>query len=760
MLQSMNSRRSVGISIVIVALALASVGLHAQNRYEWKVYSAVTSIRAASFAADGTLWAATTGGLLGFDLQSNSFNYVRTTEGLLRLNSSALAVAPDGALYVGSESGSISIRTPDGVWHYATEITAETDRPVRRVTGFAFHDSVVYVLTSFGVSVYHPADSAFIESYLRLGGIPTNTSVNDMLIHGDSIWLATDGGVAVAPLHGVNLAAPQAWRVVPSPVSTPVRAVSIASIDGRPVIATDSGTYDYIDGSLQRRDDLPQREARLTHGGTVVVAASGGDVYRLIGDRFERVDAVLPATVTAVAVDDGGRIAVGFDGRGLGIIDGSTLRLLDPNSAVGNEFASLARAVDGSIWAASGNDGVSRLRDGQWSTFRVGTTEEIRGPARLVSTGGDGAIWVGTFGAGFARFTMQGDSAHAEQITNTNSPLTAVPSIPNYVIGFQAAADEYGRTWLVNWDNTSSTGPVLVARLPDSEVETEDDRWVAFKTGYTRNFKWIAIDQAGTKWLGSDEDRENGIGLMYINDAGTLRDKTDDLIGVLTTRDGLLSNTATALAVDDDNQLWVGSPKGLLYIVDPYSVVFGNASPGIQRVDALSDVPINAIAVDALNHKWIGTDQGVYVLSDDGEKVLEHFTVANSPLADDRVLAVLPIDTTGDIYIGTANGLSVVSTPAVEAPEQPGPMVISPMPFEIPSASPARIAGIPDHAVVKILTPDGRLIRQFDSPGGAVAFWDGLDDDGAPVASGVYVIAAGSTTGESTVVGKIAVIRR
>jgi hypothetical protein len=41
-----------------------------------------------------------------------------------------------------------------------------------------------------------------------------------------------------------------------------------------------------------------------------------------------------------------------------------------------------------------------------------------------------------------------------------------------------------------------------------------------------------------------------------------------------------------------------------------------------------------------------------------------------------------------------------------------------------------------------------------------VAFWDGTDQGNKTVPSGIYLIAAGSTLSDQTVVGKIAVIRR
>jgi flagellar hook assembly protein FlgD len=61
---------------------------------------------------------------------------------------------------------------------------------------------------------------------------------------------------------------------------------------------------------------------------------------------------------------------------------------------------------------------------------------------------------------------------------------------------------------------------------------------------------------------------------------------------------------------------------------------------------------------------------------------------------------------------------------------------------------------------IKILTISGRLVRQFETPGGRVAYWDGRDDSGRLVASGIYLIVAYDTEGNNVTTGKVAVLRQ
>jgi flagellar hook assembly protein FlgD len=60
---------------------------------------------------------------------------------------------------------------------------------------------------------------------------------------------------------------------------------------------------------------------------------------------------------------------------------------------------------------------------------------------------------------------------------------------------------------------------------------------------------------------------------------------------------------------------------------------------------------------------------------------------------------------------------------------------------------------------IKVLTINGTLVTQFFSPGGRTAYWDGKDDNGELVSTGIYLIVAFDSEGNSVVTGKVAVLR-
>ena len=61
---------------------------------------------------------------------------------------------------------------------------------------------------------------------------------------------------------------------------------------------------------------------------------------------------------------------------------------------------------------------------------------------------------------------------------------------------------------------------------------------------------------------------------------------------------------------------------------------------------------------------------------------------------------------------------------------------------------------------VKILSISGDVVRELITPGGRIGFWDGKDDDGNFVASGIYMIVAFDEEAQNVATTKVAVIRK
>jgi hypothetical protein len=197
--------------------------------------------------------------------------------------------------------------------------------------------------------------------------------------------------------------------------------------------------------------------------------------------------------------------------------------------------------------------------------------------------------------------------------------------------------------------------------------------------------------------------------------------------------------------------MWIGTPKGLN---------FWFAGEVGVRYNVIND-NINTIAVDVRNNKWIGTSGGLSLLDADGYS-WTHYTTSNSALVADNVTCFAFNEQTGDVFIGTTNGLSSLETPFTRPEENLNFVTGYPNPFLIDSEN-ARffIDNLAENCTVRIYTPEGYFVRHIPESEilGSRASWDGRNDRGKLVASGIYLYLVTSSDGWAKT-GKVAVIKQ
>lgn len=744
----------------VLFCSLLSLPLSAQMIESWEVYSALDRSTSIVSSNDGSLWVGTTGGVYRYDPVAGTSQVYRTDGALLDLAATAVGINPaNGDLYVGGKDGTVSILRHEGWWTYVTDIS-RSSRPDPAIRGFHFYDGKTYILTTFGVAVYSPSDSTIRDSWTRFGVIVPNTGVNALVIHNDSVWVGTDSGLAAAPATGRELADPLNWTYY-GETACARQVLSLQVIDGVLNVGTNDGACRLVDGAFSRRDDIGG-PVRFAANGDAIVAASDSRLYRLDGSgRFQELG-IAPRPIIGVASLPDGTPIGAMQRDGIGIYRNNTITAYAPDGPLSNTFEDLTFGLDGSLWVApSGSSpGISRLLEDEWLNYRPENTPGLTtNGISQVNADALGRIWGGTDGDGVALITPgEGREISVKKYDETNSPLRGLAGDNSYVLVRDAHDDEAGRMWFLNWDNTAGVrGAILLAMAHNGDPGSANFESYPLPGGFPslRSYSHIAIDFNGTKWLGCDLD--NGAGLLFFNENGG--DDGGNKWGRVTTANGLPSTIQTGLLVDPDGELWIGTPQGLVVLVNPGTVLQnGGASAIFRVVRSLENIYIHAIAVDALNRKWVGTNDGLIVLSSDGTEVLATYTESNSPLVSNQVRSILPNDETGEIYIGTLEGMNKIKTEGVRsaAGERLNAM---PQPYELPSTEPMRITGLPANSTVKILSLNGSLVREFTSPGGGIAFWNGEDESGEPVASGVYLIAAKSSLGE-TVIGKAAVVRK
>jgi hypothetical protein len=148
---------------------------------------------------------------------------------------------------------------------------------------------------------------------------------------------------------------------------------------------------------------------------------------------------------------------------------------------------------------------------------------------------------------------------------------------------------------------------------------------------------------------------------------------------------------------------------------------------------------VRSIAVDGADRKWVATKNGVWLISADGEKVIERFTEDNSPLLSSDVKKIAINSKTGEVYFATSRGICSFRGAATEGEQTNSNVLVFPNPVPPGYNGTIAIRGIAENSIVKITELDGRLVYQTKALGGQ-AVWDGKDYKGRQISTGIYLV--------------------
>ena len=428
-----------------------------------------------------------------------------------------------------------------------------------------------------------------------------------------SIWLGTNGGGLVRWRGG------KFEKLDPKDSGRAISGIAQAP-DGTLWLATDGDGLRRLspDGTFRTYtadDGLPRglvAGVAVGRDGSVWGATSAG-LFVLRDGKVVPLPAGLEPLRTGVlsrVVEDArGTLWIGTSGTGIARFAEGRVSYLDERDGVGDAIRALHADRDGRLWIGTNGAGVSRLRDGSFTAYTVreglsrdfaytvfedrrgvlwagsaGGLDRFDGKAfvkasppwtgavavRSIGEGPDGALWIGTYGAGVWRQRdgrWQGFTSHDGLAHDT---VRAV------------LADRQGRVW------AATNGGLSVF---------ENGAWRSLRAADglpSSSLIGLAEDGDGSLWIGSD-----GAGLTRYAD-GKLR--------TFTTRDGLASDVVLALRVDAGGTLWVATNGGLSRHVDGRFVRFASGA-------GLPSDSVTQVVDDASGDLWVGTSRGVSRLS-------------------------------------------------------------------------------------------------------------------------------------------------
>jgi hypothetical protein len=745
--------------IIFLLVTLYSLSSFPQQVTNWKNYTDLKRVSDVTFS-DNIIWAATDGGAFNFSTQDNSFSVFSKADGLQGISLTSISLDNSGNIWFGATNGVIDIYNPVGESFSVILDIANSNQANKRINDLRTISDTIIVSSDFGVSLIDVNSFLFYDTFFKFGEFTTNTRVN-YAFKFNLFYVCTDEGIAIQKFGATNLSAPDSWNTYNSSDGLPSdKAVKIVKYLDLFVAATDNGLASF-DGT-QWLPFIPQFNNKVVSdiisvGDSLIILSENTIYIYQNGGAVQLYSS--PYFLNRLSFEQQFGIA-GASNNGILIINSqSSPEFLIPNGPAANQFPSISVDGNGVFWSASGRDGAGvgfyTFNKETWVNRNVQNTPELpHNDIYNIFNSSDNTAYLGTWGYGFVR--TKGNLF--ETFNTANSGMQGIPTDPDFLVITGFGIDSRNNLWVLNL--RAADRKPLSMLSPDSvwhhfQIPSEQNRLL-----FT-HFN-LDIDPYDTKWYNSDDASKSG--LFYFNEMKTYDDPIDDRSGFISSADGLNSNDIRSIVVDRRGDVWIGTGLGVNVLSQTNTITSSptnDPSLRMSSIFSLRQQSINDIAVDPLNQKWVATNQGLLFVNSDGSRLLAAYDSKNSPILSDRIISVAIDENAGIVYVGTDKGLTSFETPFTKPKEAFDELFIYPNPYVVSDGSNLlTIDGLVRDAEIKILTIDGKLVAEFSSPGGRTAFWDGRDDNGNLINSGIYLVVAIDSGGNNTITGKVAVFHK
>ena len=283
----------------------------------------------------------------------------------------------------------------------------------------------------------------------------------------------------------------------------------------------------------------------------------------------------------------------------------------------GREVDCVAPAQSGGVWVGSREAGIGRIGEDGVFYPRVALAG---GVVTALLEDNHGMLWVGTFGSGLYRLSVNGSLK-----AGPGTALTTVNGLVDNQIN-SIYEDREGDLWIATERGLQVLRDARFVTYGRPEGAAGDDANTIYEDH--RNQLWVGTSDGLSRWSPKRNQVTN------YPTPPSLRRPGDSILLCLGPG-------------DQEDTILVGTHTGLLRWHDE------KLEPLPLR-DDLDSSPVRALCIDRAGDRWIGTGGGLYRMQ--GGRIVARLTTANG-LADNLIRA-LHLDPAGNLWIATDGGLS------------------------------------------------------------------------------------------------------
>ena len=746
----------------------------AQTNLSWQGYFSYTQIKAVSESTT-SIYAGSENALFYKNVNTDILKTTTTVDGLPGETITALYYSSTfNKTIVGYQNGLlIIINEADGSMLKVVDIINKNlPADIKRINNFMEFGGIVYVSTDFGIVQFNLATSQFGDTYF-IGDNGAEIKVTQTTIFNGFIYASTSSGIRKGDTTNPNLIDFKQWQVISNGDWSGITSF------GTELYAVNTAGYVHKYDSVSNTFNgfLPLSEATTNFRSTadyfIITTANTVFIYNkqmVLQRQINRYEIPEINSSFSCATVIGDAIYIGTTENGLitnSLSSASTYENITPIGPSRNSIFSM-QVTPTQLWAVYGDYdtfynpypldyyGISKLTSSGWLNIPFDTVFGAKSMGRItINPSNEKQVYASSFFSGLLKIENDVPTVLYNQTNSGLESLSLSPPDPNYIdIRINGTAfDKSGNLWVtncrvVNGLKVLSSGGQWKSYAMDKILSAPSEN----------DFATMVIDKYGTKWMATSKN-----GVIGFNESSNTFKK----ITFGENQGNLPIQDVRAVAVDNKNQLWIGTTKGLRVLsnVNDFQTESQLTTESIIIMEddlaqeLLYEQFISDIEVDGANNKWIATaDAGVFMVSPNGQETKYHFTTDNSPLPSNVINDISINSSTGEVFIATSKGLISFKGIATSASQDLSNVYVYPNPVRPEYEGTVKINGLLNKANVKIADVAGNLVYEAISEGGTLE-WDTTAFGRYKVASGVYMIFISAQDGVETKVKKVMIIR-
>ena len=763
-------------SILFVLFCLISFTGYSQLAMgKWKVHFAYSNCNQLALSAN-KVFAVSEGAL--FSVTKDDYQ-IKTYSRVNGLSDAVICKigydSINNQLFICYQNGNIDVITENGIKNIPDLYNKQMngDKTVNHIT---FTDNRAYLSCKFGIIALNTKKYEVADTYY-IGYNGTELDILSTTIVNDEIFAQTKNNIYKAKANNSNLVDFAQWSTLNNLPGTE-SLTQIGTFNNYLLLQRNNILYKYDGNNWSEIFSNIAFSNFSVSGGKLILFSTANTIYSS-DSNFQTTPITNPGDVAMVAYDNkAGNYWFASSGKGLQkLVSEQEIVSYQPSGPALNKPWNMTFANDklyvvpGGRWSSHfDNPGkIMMYENNEWINI---DNKPIEQATNLICRD---LITVAVDPADSKHFYATSSRTGVYEFYNNEFVRLYNSKTTNNVIENLFGSDEYNVTDAAVFDNQGNLWISNSFVYKGIKILKKDGSWIAINhselTGRS-NLEQILLSTVQPNYVWINNSRYSA-GIFVMDHKGTIDDTSDDqkiFLSSFTDGDGnkISPSNIYSMAEDKNGVVWCGTEQGPLLFYNSSKIFDSNytctrvkipRNDGTNLADyLLQSDKIKAIAIDGANRKWIGTENsGVFLMSENGQETLQHFTTENSPLLSNDILSIAIRPKNGEVFIGTSNGLVSYQSDAAEAGETFGEVRAFPNPVRESYTGEITIAGLVANTQVKITDVNGNLIYQTTS-NGSLATWNGKHAGGKKVNTGIYLVLCVNEDGTQSIATKIMII--